>query len=172
VARIDEGAETDPAQRARLARGDVAKQVRDHALRQVVGLDVAVHRERLQLGHEPPVTADDAAQEAAMAEVVETARLAVALAGGVDQRQRARRAAAGLRFGGEEALLERDRDALGEADADEAAGRDGVAVMDQAHRLGGADDLVGRRRVRAAGMWHVKLHGSGRKGAGRCDPRL
>jgi hypothetical protein len=43
---------------------------------------------------------------------------------------------------GEEALLQRECQVLGEADADEAAGGDGVAVMDQCHRFGGADDLA------------------------------
>ena len=72
-----------------------------------------------------------------MAEVVEAALLAVALAGGVDERQVAR-AADAVRVvlrRGEEALLERDRDVLGEADADEAAGGDRVAVADQRDRL-------------------------------------
>ena len=95
-----------------------------------------------------------------MAEVVEAARFAVTLAGGVDQRQRARRADAGLDLGGEEALLERDGDPFREADADKTAGREGVAIVDQSHCLGGADDLVGRRRVRSTGVWRVKLHGS------------
>ena len=38
-------------------------------------------------------------------------------------------------------LFERDRDFLGEADADEAAGGDGVAMTHEAHRFLGADDL-------------------------------
>ena len=68
-----------------------------------------------------------------VAEVVEAPLLAVALPGGVDQGQVARRADAPAVAGGlEEALLQRDRDVLGEADADEAAGGDGVAVADQA----------------------------------------
>ena len=167
VARVDEGAQADPAQRSRLAGGDVAEQVRDHSLRQVVGLDVAVDREHLELGHQAPVAADDALEKAVMAEVVQAARLAVALPGGVDQGQRARRAAAGLGLGGKEALLEREGDAFGKADADEAAGRDGVAVVDQAHRLRGADDLVARRGVRPGGVGRVKLHEVKRIGAGR-----
>jgi multidrug efflux pump subunit AcrA (membrane-fusion protein) len=60
--------------------------------------------------------------------------VAVALAGGVDQGQVARRAAAGLGLRGQEALLQRHRHALGKADADKAAGGHGVAVVDQAHR--------------------------------------
>ena len=48
--------------------------------------------------------------------MVQPTRLAVALAGGVDQGQIAQR------LGGDEALFQRHRDALGEADAHEAAG--------------------------------------------------
>ena len=139
VARIDEGAQADAAEVPGLAGGDVAEQVRDHALRQVVGLDLVVHRQLLQLRHQAPVAADDALDQALVAEVVEAALLAVALAGGVDQRQVARRPRRRRR---QEALLQRHGDVLGEADADEAAGGDGVAVADQRHRLGGADDLA------------------------------
>ena len=63
-ARIDERAEPDARQVSRLARGDVAEQVRDHALRQVVGLDLVADRERLQLGHETPMAADHAPDQA------------------------------------------------------------------------------------------------------------
>src|SRR6185369_12433085 len=73
-------------------------------------------------------------------------------------------------FAGEEALLEGQRDALREADADEAARRDGVAVVDQAHCLGSADDLVARRRVRTVGS--MELHGVGMKSAGGRRARL
>ena len=126
VARIDEGAEADARELARLARGDVAEQVRDHALRQVVRLDPVADGERLQLRHEAPVAADHALDEPVVPEMVEAALLAVALARRVDEREPARAAdAVGRllrRF--EEALLQRDRDVLGEADADEAAGGD------------------------------------------------
>jgi hypothetical protein len=81
LARIDERAEADLGERSRLARGDVANRVRDDALRQVVRLDLAGDRELLELRDEPPVAADDALDEAAVAEVVEAARLAVALPG-------------------------------------------------------------------------------------------
>ena len=45
VARVDEGAQADRGDDARLAGGDVAKQVADDALRQVVGLDLVVDRQ-------------------------------------------------------------------------------------------------------------------------------
>ena len=44
-ARVDEGAEADSAEVPRPAGGDVAEQARDHALRQVVGLDPVLDRE-------------------------------------------------------------------------------------------------------------------------------
>ncbi len=108
---------------ARLRRRDVAEEMRDDALRQVVRLDLVADRERLQPRHEAPVAADHAAHETVVREVIEAALLAVALARGVHERQVARAAdAVGVFPGrGEEALLERDRDVLGEADADEAA---------------------------------------------------
>ena len=58
VARIGEGAEADPGQVTGLAGGDVAEEVGDDALRQVVGLDLAGHGQRLQLRHQAPVAAD------------------------------------------------------------------------------------------------------------------
>ena len=70
---------------AGLAGGDVAVEMRDHALRQVVGLDLAGDRQRLQLRHQAPVAADDAPHQPAMRQMVEPALLAVALAGGVDE---------------------------------------------------------------------------------------
>ena len=91
MARVDEGVQPHARERAGLAGGDVAKQVRDHALRQVPGLDQVVHGELLHLGHQAPVAADHPLQQAGVAQVVEPAVLAVALAGGIDQRQVARR---------------------------------------------------------------------------------
>ncbi|MCB4824104.1 hypothetical protein [Roseicella aerolata] len=49
MARIDEGVEADARDRARLARGDVAEEMGDDALRQVVGLDPVLEGEALQL---------------------------------------------------------------------------------------------------------------------------
>ena len=71
----------DAGERAGLAGGDVAVEVRDHALRQVVGLDLALEREAADLRDQAPVAADDALEQAVMAERVEPAVLAVALAG-------------------------------------------------------------------------------------------
>src|SRR5690349_987391 len=126
MARVDESADADAGDVSRAMCGDVAEQMRDHALRQVVSLDLARDRELLQFRRKAPVPADDAADQALMGKVVEAAMLAVALARGIDQRQVARLA---LRVGRialarEIQLLQRDRDLLGKADADEAAGGD------------------------------------------------
>ena len=72
-------------QMAGLAGGDVAIEMRDDALRQVVGLDLASDRQRLQLRHQAPVSADDASDQPAMGEMVQPAFLAVALPGRIDQ---------------------------------------------------------------------------------------
>ena len=83
-----------------------------------------------------------------MAQVVQAAVLAVALAGGVDQSQVARvtrtRRAGGLAF--EEQLLQRHRDVLGKADADKAAGGNGIAVLYQLHGGACAHDLAAAER--------------------------
>ena len=131
VARIDEGVQADVGQRARTSGGDVAVEVADDALRQVVGLDLALEREATDLRHQPPVAADHAPHHALVAKGVEAALLAVALPGRVDQRQVARHAAV------EEALLQRQRQRLGDAGADEATHSDGRAIGYQRHRLGG-----------------------------------
>ena len=64
VARIDEGAEADARDMPGPMRGDVAEQMRDHALRQIVGLDLVGDGEVLQLRHETPMAADDPLDQA------------------------------------------------------------------------------------------------------------
>src|SRR4029078_9640817 len=100
--------------------------------------------ERLQRRHEPPVPADDALDESAMPEMVEASLLAVALPGRIDERQGPRAAAAGRVVPRvlEEVLLDRDGNVLGEADADEAAGRKRIAAGDQHDRVACADELA------------------------------
>src|SRR5438552_18628158 len=84
-----------------------------------------------------------------MAEMVEPAFLAVALTGRVDEREVARLAdrLEMLLLGREVELFERDRDLLGKADADEARGRDRIAVADEANGLFGIDDLAPLRSL-------------------------
>jgi hypothetical protein len=139
-ARIDEGAEADARQVPGLAGGDVAVQMRDHALRQVVGGDPVVHRERTHLRDQAPVAADDARQQALAAESVQAALAAIALAGGEEQGQ------AGRLLLGVEALGQRRQQLIGRADADEARGGERVAGPHQRGGLGGGDDLVAHGR--------------------------
>jgi hypothetical protein len=136
--RVDEGAQPHPRQVAGLVRGDIAEQMGDHTLRQVIGVDPAIDGQLLKLGHQPPMAADDLAHKALVAEMVQSPFLAVALAGGIDQGEVAGR------FGLQEALFQRHGDAFGKADADEAAGGDGIAVTDQLDGFLGGDDLAPR----------------------------
>ena len=159
IARIDEGAEPDGGDMAGAMGGDVAEQMGDHALRQVIGLDLVVEGELLQLRHKPPMAADHALDEPLMGEVVEAAVFAVSLAGSVDEGQVFWRAGRAGRFSAgagrarplgalapEKSLLERKGDLFGKSDADEAAGRNRVAVADEPHRLRGAHHFAFFRR--------------------------
>ena len=135
--------------------------MRDDALRQVISLDAVGDRECLQLGHEPPVAADHALDQARMTEVVEPALLAVALSGRVDQRQTLRPAnAIRVLFAGfDEALLQRDGDVLGEADADKAGRGKRVAIVDQLHRFARGDDLALLETLEALQQFASTPHG-------------
>ncbi len=83
------------------------------------------------MGVNAPMPADDPLEQALVAQVVQPAVLAVPLAGRVDQAQVAR--ASGL----QEPLFQRHREVLGEADAEEAGGGDGVAILDAGHGFRG-----------------------------------
>ena len=85
VAGIDEGAKADARDLRRLAGGDVAEEVRENALGKIVGLDLLGDGELLQLGRQPPVTADHAAEHSLAAEVIQATVLAIALTGGIDE---------------------------------------------------------------------------------------
>ena len=74
-----------------------------------------------------------------MGQMVEAAALAVALAGGIHQRQPLRCLL------GEEALLQGDGDFLGETDADETAGGEVGVVRDARHCSGGGHDFAHSR---------------------------
>ena len=134
-ARVDEGLQTDAADDAGAARGDIAVQVRDHSLRQVVGFDIVIQRQFAQSRHQPPVTADDPLYQSAMAEMIESTLVAVTLARGVDEGQAGRRGTV------EKALLEADGERLGEADTDESCRRQRCPIRDFGDRLFGADQF-------------------------------
>jgi hypothetical protein len=159
-ARVDEGAEPDPGEGARLAGGDVPVQVGDDPLGQVVALDAVRDGQLLQARHQAPVPADHALHQPFVAQVVEAAVLAVALAGAIDEGQALGLATAVrvLLAGVEEALFQRDGDILGEADADKAGGGHGVAGADQAHGVGGADDLAGVAALGAHQFLVLRVH--------------
>ena len=135
-ARIDEGAQADLGQEPRLARSDIAVQVRDAALRQVVGLDAVLDRQFAELGDQAPVAADRALQQTFLHQAVQATLLAIALPRGEDQRQVARLAAF------LEARGQRGQQFIRRADADEARGRQRIAGPDEGHRIDGGDDLV------------------------------
>src|SRR3954453_22912462 len=90
------------------------------------------------------MAADHAPEKALMPEMVETSPLSISLPPRIDECQ-----VLGLTTGqevlliaGEKQLLEPARAPLGEADPDEAAGRDGVAIPDQPNGLGCGHDLA------------------------------
>ena len=103
----------------------LAVEMRHHALREAVGLDPPVERERAQRRDEPPVRPDRAPDQPVAREVVEPAGAAVPLAGGEHERQVARAT------GFAEALLERDEQLLGNGDPGESTDRQRVTVEDQ-----------------------------------------
>ena len=164
VARIDERAEPDLGHHARAPAGDLPEQVTDHTLRPAVRLDAVVECQHAEARHEPPVPADDPAHHAVGPEVVQPARAAVALARRVDQGEVPRRA------GGLEPPFQRERQLLGEPDADEAAGGDGVAVEDDLRRGVGRDDLVALHRTAGLSAGRRRPTPDRRRGpaSGRC----
>src|SRR5207247_4113764 len=83
--RVYEGAEPDARQRAGLSRRDVAVEMRDHALGEVVRLDPVAEDQLPDLRRESEVAADDAVEETVVREEIEPLVLRVALAGGVNE---------------------------------------------------------------------------------------
>ncbi len=106
-----------------------------HALREAVGLDPPVERERAQRGDEPPVRPDRAPDQPLPREVVEPAGTAVALPRGEHECQVARAA----RFA--EALPECDDELLGNGDPDESTDRQRVTAENELGGRLGRDDL-------------------------------
>jgi hypothetical protein len=76
-------------------------------------------------------------------EMIESPLAAIPLTGRINERELAGMAhGRGVRVAqGEEALLDRNRNLLGKADPDEAAGRQCVAITDELHRLRSGDHL-------------------------------
>ncbi len=134
----------------------------DHALGQVVGLDLVGDRQLLQAGHQAPVTADDPPYQTGVAQVVEAAVLAVPLTGRINQCQIPRLTF--LRQGGGVAcqihLFDGDGDALRESDANETASGDSIPITDETHRFGGRQDFAapGRQDAAQYGMSDTLRH--------------
>src|SRR5690606_4905661 len=85
VDRVDEGSQSHGGKTPRPAGGDVAQQVADDALGEVVGFDLLGDREPADPRGEPPVTADDPREESLMPQVIEPPIAAVALPRGVQE---------------------------------------------------------------------------------------
>jgi len=166
VTRIDVGPQADSANVPGAMGGDIAKQMRDHSLGQVVSLDLASDRQRLQLRHQSPMAANDAFHQTHMTKVIQPAFLSVALSGGIEERQVARPSAggAGFLFRRQELLLDGDGNPFGKGDAHEASGRNCIAIANQAHGIGGGDDFVPLRRSRGGQRgYRVGLKKSGQR---------
>jgi hypothetical protein len=134
-ARIDEGLQPHLGQKARPPPGHLLGNLHQHALGQVVGLDLVVHDEAHQLRPaDAEVPADDALQQALGGKVVHAPVLAVAHAGGVVEREVARVA------GGVEGFADRLDRLFGKARQAHAGAVHGGAVLDQVADVAGCDD--------------------------------
>ena len=116
--------------------GDVAIQLRDTAQRQVIGLDLVVHRQLGELRHQAPMAADSPFHQAGMRQPVQPAILAVAGRGSEYQRQPVRLAR--LAKPG----FQRDDQLVGGADADETGNGNCVARANDRDGFGGRDDFI------------------------------
>src|SRR6185503_5421206 len=115
---VDERAEPDAGHHARLAGGNGAIELGDHALRPAMCLDLLLARQLPQARRATPAAGDHPPDQSLEAEMPHAARLAVAGAGSEQQRQVARPPFR------EEALLDRGRHRLGMATPAEAGGGD------------------------------------------------
>ena len=129
--------------------GDIPEQVRDHALREIISLNLVVDGQLLHFGYQAPVPTDNPLEKAVMTKVIEASLLSIPLTGGVNKGQILRLAAAsGARFRDRnKQVLKCHRYPFRKADPDEASRRDRVAVPDQADSFCGRHDLTSFRRV-------------------------
>ena len=125
--------------------GDVAEEVRNNSLREVVRFQPVVDGEPLQFGYEAPVPADDATHQPFMAKVVEPPLFAIALARGINKSEISRLFARRNVFR-QILRLQRHRNFLCKTDADRTAGRDRVAIANETHRFLGGDNFSAVRR--------------------------
>jgi hypothetical protein len=148
VARVNERSESDAREMPWTLRGDVAEQMRNHTLREVIRLYPVGDSQALQFGYEAPVPPDHASYQSFMAKVVEPALFAVALARGINEREIAWLAGRfNLLVFRQIKGLQRHRDFLGETNAHETTCRDCVAVAHKASGFFGAGNLSAVRRT-------------------------
>jgi len=140
VARVDECVQADLGECAGLAAGEIAEELRDDALRQIIGVNLFVERELAYRGHTAPIAGHHFAQQAVVSEAAQAFGLAVALAGGGEQAEIAGRA--GLEVTPLQGLQQR----LRHAGLHKAAARQRVAVAHKADGFVGADHLVFHER--------------------------
>ena len=134
VAGIHEGIQAHMGDGADLVGGDVTVHMRDDALGQVIGLDLVIQCQRTQRGGAVPVAADDALDHTLVTVVVAAGAVPVTLTCCKEQCQ-----VTGL-AGLQKSLFHRFAEGLRAGRADEAAGGDGVAVVDQQGGLLGGDN--------------------------------
>src|SRR5262252_6349226 len=117
-------------------RRDVAKKMRNDALRKVIGLYPVLDGEALQFWHQTPMPADHPPHQPFMSEVIEAALFPIALARCVNKREVMRLIGCGdiLR---QKLCLERGSDFLRKTDTDKTPCCYCVAVTNEAHRLFG-----------------------------------
>ena len=108
---------------------NLAIQLRDTALRQIIGLDFFLQRQPRNLRNQSPVSADHATQQTGMRQAIEAPLLPVALSSSKDQRQVAR--ASGLHI----ALGQGRQQFIRRAVADKARVTQHIAITQEGYRL-------------------------------------
>ncbi len=125
-------------------RGDIAEQLRNHALRQVIGFDAVIDRELLQSRHKSPMPADHTLDQPLVRKMIQPFDAAIALTGCIYKREICNRLIAFLRLLSrlKKALFERDGNLFRKADTDKSAGRNRIARSNQPHSFSRSDDLA------------------------------
>ena len=84
---IDEGVQSHWSDQARALGSDLTQQHAEHALWEVVGLDLVSQGQSTQLGREVPVATDHPLQQACMRQMIEPSVATITLTGAVIERQ-------------------------------------------------------------------------------------
>ena len=134
VTGVYEGVQANVGDGADVVGGDVAVHVGDDALRQVIGLQLVGQSQLAQLSGAVPVTADYPLAHTLVAEVVAAGAVPVALTSCKEQSQ-----VAGM-AGFHKTVFQSLGQRLGAGAANEAAGGDGVTVLDHQGRFLSGDN--------------------------------